>query len=104
MQRNSSEKQVEDLQSQLDPTLKSVEIDPDALEVSLPSDKSVAWAAKRPMDRLDGPVPDAPASMLRIYSEKTPCSALKPVVPILATLLATEENSRIKPDWRVIIV
>ncbi|AFY59093.1 exopolyphosphatase-like enzyme [Rivularia sp. PCC 7116] len=44
MQRNSSKKQVEDLQSQLDPTLKSVEIDPDALEVSLRSDKSVATA------------------------------------------------------------
>ncbi|MEO1433401.1 MAG: bifunctional oligoribonuclease/PAP phosphatase NrnA [Cyanobacteria bacterium J06633_8] len=44
MQRNSSEKQVEDLHSQLDPTLKSGEIDPDALKVSLPTDKYVATA------------------------------------------------------------
>ena len=37
MQRNSSEKQVEDLQLKLDPTLENVEIDQDSLEVSLPS-------------------------------------------------------------------
>lgn len=41
MQRNSSEKQVEDLQVKLDPTLENVEIDQDSLEVSLPSNQSV---------------------------------------------------------------
>lgn len=44
MQRNSSDKQVEDLQLKPDPTLESVEIDRDSLEVSLPSNKSVATA------------------------------------------------------------
>ncbi|MDY6896663.1 MAG: bifunctional oligoribonuclease/PAP phosphatase NrnA [Cyanobacteriota bacterium] len=44
MQRNYSEKQVEDLQLKLDPTLENVEIDQDSLEVSLPSDQSVATA------------------------------------------------------------
>ena len=39
MQRNSSEKQVEDLQLKLDPTLENVEIDQDSLEVSLPSNQ-----------------------------------------------------------------
>ena len=37
MQRNSSKKQVEDLQLQPDSTDKNVEIDRDSLEVSLPS-------------------------------------------------------------------
>ncbi|MEM7580381.1 MAG: bifunctional oligoribonuclease/PAP phosphatase NrnA [Cyanobacteria bacterium P01_A01_bin.80] len=44
MQRNSSEKQVEDLQLKLDPTLENVEIDQDSLEVSLPPNQSVATA------------------------------------------------------------
>lgn len=44
MQRNSSEKQVEDLQLQPDSTDKNVEIDRDSLEASLPSNKSVATA------------------------------------------------------------
>ncbi|MGB7379787.1 MAG: bifunctional oligoribonuclease/PAP phosphatase NrnA [Rivularia sp. (in: cyanobacteria)] len=42
MQRNSSEKQVEDLQLQPDSTDKNVEIDRDSLEASLPSNESVA--------------------------------------------------------------
>ncbi len=42
MQRNSSEKQVEDLQLQPDSTDKNVEIDRDSLEASLPLNKSVA--------------------------------------------------------------
>ncbi|WP_414621719.1 DHH family phosphoesterase [Calothrix sp. CCY 0018] len=42
MQRNSSEKQVEDLQLQPDSTDKNVEIDRDSLEVSLPLNESVA--------------------------------------------------------------
>ena len=42
MQRNSSRKQVEDLQLQPDSTLENVEIDQDSLDVSLPSDKFVA--------------------------------------------------------------
>ncbi|MEL6457609.1 MAG: bifunctional oligoribonuclease/PAP phosphatase NrnA [Cyanobacteria bacterium J06641_2] len=44
MQRNSSEKQVEDLQLKLDPTLENVEIDQDSVEVSLPPNQSVATA------------------------------------------------------------
>ncbi|MEM7713736.1 MAG: bifunctional oligoribonuclease/PAP phosphatase NrnA [Cyanobacteria bacterium P01_A01_bin.68] len=39
MQRNSSEKQVEDLQLKLDPTLENVEIDQDSLEVSVPANQ-----------------------------------------------------------------
>ncbi|MGB3638140.1 MAG: bifunctional oligoribonuclease/PAP phosphatase NrnA, partial [Rivularia sp. (in: cyanobacteria)] len=42
MQRNSSKKQVEDLQLQPDSTDKNVEIDRDSLEVSLPLNESVA--------------------------------------------------------------
>lgn len=44
MQRNTSEKQVEDLQLQPDSTDKNVEIDRDSLEVSLPSNKFVETA------------------------------------------------------------
>jgi len=44
MQRNSSEKQVEDLQLKLDPNLENVEIDRNSLEVSLPPNQSVATA------------------------------------------------------------
>ncbi|BAY86617.1 phosphoesterase domain-containing protein [Calothrix parasitica NIES-267] len=44
MQRNSSEKQVEDLQLKLDPTLGNVDIDQDSLEVSLPSNQPVPTA------------------------------------------------------------
>ena len=44
MQRNSSEKQVEDLQLKLDPTSENVEIDQDSLEVSLPSNQPAPTA------------------------------------------------------------
>ncbi|MGB6300425.1 MAG: bifunctional oligoribonuclease/PAP phosphatase NrnA [Rivularia sp. (in: cyanobacteria)] len=45
MQRNSSEKQIEDLQLQPDSIHENVDIDRDSLEVSLPSDNSVATLA-----------------------------------------------------------
>ncbi len=44
MRRNSSEKQVKDLQLKPDPALESVEMDRDSLEISLPSNESVATA------------------------------------------------------------
>lgn len=45
MQRNSSKKQVDDLQLQPDSIHENVDIDRDSLEVSLPSDNSVATLA-----------------------------------------------------------